>query len=58
MEGTPKRVSEADERRDARRISPYPPCPNCGADLVGRSCKLRCPRCAYFESCSDLEPHP
>ena len=33
-------------------------CPNCNADLVGISCKLRCNRCRYFESCSDLEPHP
>ena len=33
-------------------------CPNCSADLTGHSCKLRCPRCNYFESCSDLEPYP
>ncbi len=33
-------------------------CPNCDAELLGHSCKLRCPRCMYFESCSDLEPHP
>ncbi|MDJ0787541.1 MAG: hypothetical protein QNK05_12090 [Myxococcota bacterium] len=33
-------------------------CPNCDGDLVGVSCKLRCTRCGYFESCSDLEPAP
>lgn len=33
-------------------------CPGCGSALEGHSCKLRCPRCGYFESCSDLEPHP
>ena len=33
-------------------------CPNCDGDLAGHSCKLRCTRCGYFESCSDLEPHP
>ena len=33
-------------------------CPNCSASLVGHSCKLRCPRCNYFESCSDLEAFP
>lgn len=33
-------------------------CPNCSADLVGHSCKLRCRRCNYFESCSDLEAYP
>jgi hypothetical protein len=33
-------------------------CPSCDADLVGVSCKLRCMRCGYFDSCSDLEPYP
>jgi len=33
-------------------------CPNCSAPLEGRTCKLRCLRCGYFESCSDLEPAP
>ncbi len=28
-------------------------CPTCSAKLVGRSCKLQCPRCGYFLSCSD-----
>ena len=28
-------------------------CPNCSAKLVGLSCKLKCPRCGYFLSCSD-----
>jgi exosome complex RNA-binding protein Csl4 len=28
-------------------------CPNCSAKLVGQSCKLQCPRCGYFLSCSD-----
>jgi len=34
------------------------PCLNCGETLVGRSCKLVCPRCHFFFSCSDLEPMP
>ena len=33
-------------------------CPNCGAGMDGLKCKIRCPRCLYFESCSDLEPAP
>jgi hypothetical protein len=33
-------------------------CPSCDGNLAGISCKLRCTRCGYFESCSDLEPHP
>jgi predicted ATP-dependent serine protease len=33
-------------------------CPNCGAEMDGLKCKIRCARCGYFESCSDLEPAP
>jgi hypothetical protein len=31
-------------------------CPNCGAALVERKCKLLCPEpaCGYFMSCSDF----
>jgi hypothetical protein len=29
-------------------------CPGCSAPLLGRSCKLRCLRCGYFEDCSNL----
>ncbi len=29
-------------------------CPNCGADMHSQSCKLRCPRCGYYKSCSDF----
>ncbi len=28
-------------------------CPNCGAQLDEEKCKLVCPRCSYFKSCSD-----
>ncbi len=31
-------------------------CPNCGAELVERACKLLCPnrQCGYAMSCSDF----
>jgi len=29
-------------------------CTNCGGPMLGRSCKLRCPRCGFFEDCSDV----
>lgn len=28
-------------------------CVNCGKELQERGCKVRCPRCGYFEDCSD-----
>jgi len=28
-------------------------CPNCGAQLQESRCKLLCPRCHYYMSCSD-----
>ena len=29
-------------------------CPNCGARLDEQKCKLVCPNCFYFKSCSDF----
>jgi len=30
-------------------------CPRCGHELENHKCKLRCPRCHYFMSCSDFD---
>ena len=30
-------------------------CPRCGHELHNEKCKLRCPRCHYFMSCSDFD---
>lgn len=30
-------------------------CPQCGHELFNEKCKLRCPRCHYFMSCSDFD---
>lgn len=38
----------ADRSCDYRTV-----CPNCGAVLLDRGCKTRCPRCHFFSDCSD-----
>jgi Zn finger protein HypA/HybF involved in hydrogenase expression len=30
-------------------------CPRCGHELHNEKCKLRCPQCHYFMSCSDFD---
>ena len=29
-------------------------CPNCGMKMDENRCKLNCPKCGYFKSCSDF----
>jgi hypothetical protein len=33
---------------------PFRFCPNCSAQLVDQQCKLKCPQCGYYLSCSDF----
>jgi hypothetical protein len=59
---TPEASSRAPEgspdQPESRRSEARPEriCPNCGAALVERKCKLLCPEpaCGYFMSCSDF----
>jgi hypothetical protein len=37
---------------EAETASNY--CPRCSARLAARSCKLICPSCGYYMSCSDF----
>jgi len=34
---------------------PWRWCLRCGHELHNEKCKLRCPRCHYFMSCSDFD---
>lgn len=34
---------------------PWRWCPRCSHELHNERCKLRCPRCHYFMSCSDFD---
>ena len=43
--------SEQSTRWKTKDVSQY--CPQCGIELTGDHCKLICPRCHYFMSCSD-----
>lgn len=51
----PERRLETEEP-EAREAHPERTCPNCGAPLIERKCKLLCPnlQCGYYMSCSDF----
>jgi len=51
--------SRIEMKAAARGSTPEPAlamsyCPGCSARLMARSCKLICPSCGYYMSCSDF----
>jgi len=58
-DGAETREAADDLRSEETRRAPSEPsrtCPNCGAPLLERKCKLICPnaQCGYYMSCSDF----
>lgn len=48
----PKQTVPAAPRPDGANASDY--CPVCSRALESRRCKLVCPSCGYYMSCSDF----
>jgi len=38
----------------APAVDPGQYCPNCSMKLLDRGCKLKCPQCGFYLSCSDF----
>jgi len=44
----------ASELKPAQALDASCFCPNCSTQLVDNRCKLKCPQCGYYLSCSDF----
>lgn len=57
MQPKPESDQPADKRSDTCDLSGeyWRWCPRCGTELHNEKCKLRCPKCHYFMSCSDFD---
>jgi hypothetical protein len=42
------------EDRQATPVDPARFCPTCGSEMQETRCKLKCPTCGFFLSCSDF----
>jgi hypothetical protein len=53
----PKSASDSCPAPSSKNISGehWRYCLQCGHELINEKCKLRCPRCHYFMSCSDFD---
>ena len=42
------------QKREAVPVDASSFCPNCGTQMLESGCKLKCPTCGFFLSCSDF----
>lgn len=52
--GLPSAADTAVRRTESEPELAMSYCPLCSARLAGRSCKMICPSCDYYMSCSDF----
>lgn len=48
------RAKVGKEREPTKAADPGQYCPNCSAKLRESRCKLKCPQCGFYLSCSDF----
>lgn len=47
-------VTKAGDGAGAEAVDPGQYCPNCSTKLRESRCKLKCPECGFYLSCSDF----
>jgi ribosomal protein L32 len=53
-EQPPPGILETRRAAQAKKADPAQFCPNCSAQLHESRCKLKCPQCGFYLSCSDF----
>lgn len=54
MEQEPSPLEGERDSASTRKADPAQYCPNCSAKLRESRCKLKCPQCGFYLSCSDF----
>jgi len=49
-----QRATPASESEHGAKADPGQYCPNCSMKLRESRCKLKCPQCGFYLSCSDF----